>query len=143
MTATRESVAQALLAAIAPSSAGYALTGRRNINPEGMPTPALMLLEYGEETHRPSIALPPVRSWHYRALIYVDAGGDETVIPAALLNPLLDAIDAALVPDDPVSGRSTLGGLVTSALVDGETVKSPGEMTGRALAIVPITVIVP
>ena len=139
---TREQVAEALLAKLAAGQA-YQTTGRRNRDPENIPTPALLLLEFGETTERQSVNLPPKRIWRYRAVIYVDAGGDETVIPASLLNPFVDAIDAALVPDDPLQGRSTLGGRVYSALVKGETIRSPGEVTGRAAAIVPIEVIVP
>jgi len=143
MSATREQVAEALLAKIAPDGLGYATVGRRNRDPEGMPKPAIMLLEYGEQTDRQAVNLPPTRRWQYRALIYIDVESDETKIPAAVLNPFLDAIDAALVGDDVMSGRSTLGGLVYSALVSGETVRSPGEQTGLAAAIVPIEVIVP
>ena len=145
MSATREAITQALLSKL--SNTGVFVTvARRNRDPESIPTsatPALFLLGHSETAHRKAGNLPPIRTLHFRALIYTDAGQSETVIPDAILNPLLDGIETALAPDNLVSGFCTLGGLVYSVRIEGETIKAPGDVSGKGLAIVPIEVVIP
>lgn len=144
MTA-REQAINALLAKLA-ATAEFATVGRRNRSPEtiaSVSTPALMLVEASEEYKRPSPSVPPIRTLRVSAIIYYDVGDNENAIPASVINPLLDGFDAALVPDDPISGRCTLGGLVYSVLIEGEMLKAPGDVTGKGLAVVPIAIVLP
>lgn len=145
MAASREQIMAALLSRLA-ASGEFATIGRRNRRPESIAainTPALMLVEYSETYERQAPNLPPVRTLEARAIVYCDAGQDENAIPSSMVNTLLDGIDAVLVPDNPVLGRCTLGGLVYSAMIDGDIVRSPGDITGKSLALVPIKIIVP
>ncbi len=141
---SREQIMTALLAALT-AAGGYNLIGRRLRNPETIPvasTPALMLVEPEETYTRPSPSLPPKRVLDVAVFLYTNAGGDENIIPASVLNNLLDGIDAALAPDR-LTGRCTLGGLVESARIDGKIIKAAGDVTGLGMARVPIQIVIP
>ena len=145
MTTTREQVMEALLARLAKAGP-FKTVGRRNRNPETIPardTPALILVEHSEGYRNVSTQQPSVRKLMVRAIVYSDIGADENAIPAAVVNPILDAIDAALAPATPSSGPCTLGGLVQSVVIDGTIVKAPGDITGKSLAMVPLVVLLP
>ncbi len=142
---TREQAVEALLAKLA-ALAPFKTVTRRNRRPDTIlpaATPALMLLEHSDAyTPRPSNS-PPVRRLMLRAMIYVDTGNDQNAVPSAVLNPILDAIDGALTPDDPVRGQCTLGGLVQSVVIVGTVIRAPGDVTGKSLAAVPLEILLP
>jgi hypothetical protein len=68
---------------------------------------------------------------------------DPAVTPAQLMNPLLDALDAALAVDDMSNNVLTLGGLVSHCWVDGKTENFEGLIGDQAVAIIPISILVP
>ena len=143
--ATREQIINALLVRLS-ASGQFKTIGRRNRNTESIPpheTPALLLVQHSEKYARPAINLPPKRTISLRAIVYSDVGGNENAIPASVINNLVDAIDTAMIPDDPASQRCTLGGLVYSALIEGDVIEAPGDVTGKGLAIVPIQILIP
>lgn len=145
MAAARETIMQALIARL-EAIPGMPTVGRRNRNPETIvkpSQPALILVGDSEkyESDRPNV--PPIRRMTVLAILYYDAGTDDNVIPDSVLNPLLDGIDAALTPDNPMVGACTLGGVVQSARIIGEVKKAPGDKTGKGLAIVPIVIDIP
>jgi hypothetical protein len=61
-----------------------------------------------------------------------------------VLNPLLDAIAAALAPTgaDLVAGAQTLGGLVKHCWISGAIETDEGALGGQAVAIVPVEILV-
>mgnify|MGYP000036956479 CR=1 FL=1 len=67
---------------------------------------------------------------------------DTTTPGSSVLNPLLDAIDTALEPDDQQTGLCTLGGLVIDCRVQGNIVKVLGDAdpSGLCGALVPIEI---
>lgn len=67
---------------------------------------------------------------------------DKTTPGSSVLNPLLDAIDTALAPDDIQTGYCTLGGLVIDCRVEGNIVKVLGDAdpSGLCGALVPIMI---
>lgn len=67
---------------------------------------------------------------------------DKTTAGSAVINPLLDALDAALEPDDSQTGTLTLGGLVIDCRIEGEIVKAFGDEdpSGLCGAIVPLLI---
>lgn len=145
MTATRSQIMTALLNLLA-GSGEFKLVGLRNRDPESIPTeqtPALFLFKHKEEIVRQSPSQPPKRILDFFAVLYSDVGQDENAIPALIIDDLLDGIDAVMRPDSPTLGRNTLGGLVFSAMIDGETTLFAGDVTGRGGALVPIRVIMP
>lgn len=69
--------------------------------------------------------------------------GSETVVGATALNALLKGIDDALQPDNPCTGKLTLGGLVTHCWIDGDVDMDTGIYTQQGAAIVPLRILVP
>ncbi|MEI9917085.1 MAG: hypothetical protein WDN29_16280 [Methylovirgula sp.] len=57
-------------------------------------------------------------------------------MPLTLLMPLL-------TPNRAQNGLIHLGGLAYSVIIDGETETAPGDITGKAIAVVPITILLP
>lgn len=146
--ASREQILDALLALLA-ATGEFKLVSRRDRAPETIGpalSPAVFLLENpvrAEKYERPSPSSPPIRTLYVDAVFYNDAGADPNVIPLTIVNDALDALDAALKPDSPMTGRLTLGGLVYSVMREGDARKSDGAKTGRAVAIAPIAIILP
>lgn len=70
---------------------------------------------------------------------------DDEAAPAVELNNLVSAVRQQLLPDDPRTGRCTLGGLVQWARVEGRTDLDPGDLNidGQAKAVIPVKVLVP
>ena len=62
------------------------------------------------------------------------------VTPISMLDPLLDAVDAALAPNI-VTRRQTLGGLVSHVWIDGKIMKDPGDIDGDGIAVIPVKIL--
>ena len=75
--------------------------------------------------------------------VYCQAPDDETT-PATVLNPLIDAIEATLLPAgrDLAGGTQTLGGLVKHCWIAGAIETDEGALGGQAVAIVPIEILI-
>ncbi|MFK7088682.1 hypothetical protein AAFM71_07680 [Chromobacterium violaceum] len=87
----------------------------------------------------PSRGLPT--KWTLSADVYVYARTDGDQAPGTVLNPLLDAIEAALQPDNPVLRAQTLGGMVEHCWIDGDIETDEGALGDQAVAIVPIRIL--
>lgn len=166
MATSREQVMEALLARtkslLYPGT--FKLVTRRwvswlddqVVNPQTLPpTPFLIQWESpdAEEYIRPpGSGLPPNRTWSLYILMYgkipplsASAPGvpDKTTPGASVLNPLIDAYESlVMAPDDPQSGRLTLGGLVVDCGIDGTIVKALGDNdpSGLCGAVVPVRI---
>ena len=102
--------------------------------------PALFQTQKGETITRPA-GLPPRRTLAVDLVLYA-VSGDSAVAPASLLNPLIDAVEAALEPG-PAFAKQTLGGLVSHCCVSGRVEIVEGVLGAQAVAIVPIEIVVP
>lgn len=105
--------------------------------------PALFVHATG--THYPPReirGLPPKRVIHAEIWVYTDAGKNPEANPEAVLNGMIDAIEAALAPNL-LSGVQTLGGLVHHCWIEGEVEQYPGILDGIAKAIIPVRILVP
>lgn len=147
MAVTREQIVSALLQKFAASGA-FKTVGRRNRDPnESVPIdqlPMLMLVKKAEKFDRPSPNLPPKRTLNFIAFVYTGVEmEDENAIPEAPLNDCMDAIEAALAPDDRATNRCTLGGLVFSAMIEGESVVGQDANSGKSVQVVPISILIP
>ena len=143
--ATREAVLSALLAAVEAQSF-FATTGRRARDPSVIvPTlsPACFLVRSGETVRRNSPSAPRITTIHVSAFVYNDVGAEPNAIPETALNNAMEALEAALAIDNQAAQTCTLGGLVYAAFLRGEVHTAPAELTGKALAIVPIDIILP
>lgn len=109
-----------------------------------MSRPACFIFEGGQETYSWSESALPKRAIEVKVFIYLNAK-DPTIVGAALLNTVMDALDEAfaLSGADLSTGRNTLGGAVYHCRIDGKTLKDPGDLDGDALLIVPVKLILP
>jgi hypothetical protein len=105
--------------------------------------PALFLAQKKEHAKQAE-GSPPVWRAELDLYVYCQAPDDVTA-PAIILNPLLDAIEAALAPkgvDAFSPGAQTLGGLVRHCWISGAIETDEGALGGQAVAIVPIEILV-
>jgi hypothetical protein len=140
----REAIISALFALLSQSAA-FATASRRlqlwgGLSPSEKP--ALFLSERGDTYTHASEAAPAAVTMEVDIYIYTDAGKDPTIVPASILNPLIDAVDAALAPSA-LSGLQTLGGLVSHCWIDGKIMKDPGDLDGDGVAVIPVKILVP
>lgn len=110
----------------------------------GEDQPALLMVQ-GSETAQKRKGLPTIWTARAQLLVYVrtNAQSDDSVIPSQLLNPLVDAIEAALTPDDISNDACTLGGLVSHCAIEGEVKYFEGLLGDEATAIVPLMFVCP
>jgi hypothetical protein len=121
---------------------GFLTVARRFADPRiEQDMPALFLVE-GNEIH-------PGRGSNEPALIelncdlwiYTRVGGDQSAIPAATLNMLIDGIERALYPT-PIGFRQNLGiNGILYCRIEGELIKDPGHDGQLAGAIIPLKII--
>ena len=61
--------------------------------------------------------------------------------PSSVMNPLLDAVTAALAPDNPINTAQTLGGTVAHCWIEGAIETDEGTLGDQAVAIVPVRIL--
>jgi hypothetical protein len=143
----RETIYAALFALVSGSSA-FATSSRKlvhwsDVGPEEHP--AIFQRQLDEERIQQR-GLPPKIKLHVELYVYAHTLAqqlDPYVVPSQALNPLLDAIDAALAPDEPINNVLTLGGIVSHCWIEGKTENFEGVIGDQAVAIIPISILVP
>jgi hypothetical protein len=140
---TREPIYQALFALLS-GAANFATASRRlrhwNAVEPGE-QPALFQVQK-RETAKPADGSPTAWRAEIDLYLYCQAQDDEGA-PASVLNPLLDAIETALLPKgaDLAGGTQTLGGLVKHCRIAGAIETDEGALGGQAVAILPIEIL--
>lgn len=139
---TREPIYNALFAKLA-AAAGFATASRRlrHWSDVGAAEQPALFQVQKSETVRRDAGLPPKWTLGIDLFVYAHAPDDATAA-TTVMNPLLDAIEAALAPD-PLSNLQTLGGLVAHCWIAGKVETDEGVLGGQAVAIVPIEILVP
>ena len=140
----REAIITALFALVS-DAADFATASRRLRLWSSVPPgdkPALFLVERGDNYVRGSEAVPEAVTMELSIYIYTNAGQDQSVTPASILNPLIDAVDTALAPSA-LTGLQTLGGLVSHCWIEGKILKDPGDLDGDGVAVIPVKILVP
>ncbi len=138
----REAIMQALFGLLCRST-NFATTGRRLIWwTKVAAQPAMFLRNAGEQYMQRRTGMPAKVLMECEIWLYNKSGETEGEPPAAGLNDLIDAIDAALKPA-PGFEAQTLGGLVTHCWIEGKVELHPGDLDGQAIAIVPAKILVP
>jgi hypothetical protein len=141
MTAPRESIMQALFALVS-GAAGFVTASRRlrlwgSLSPAEKPA----IFQYErDDTYTNGKNYLPTVEMNVDLYIYTAPGIDSGVTPISLLNPLIDAIDAAL-RSGLVNNRQTLGGLVSHVWIDGKVMKDPGDIDGDGIAVIPLKIL--
>jgi hypothetical protein len=139
----RESIYAALFARIA-TAAPFATAARRlrhwsDVAPAEQP--ALFMRQKAEKAAGSERGTPTV--WRLAVELYVYAhAGDPYVSPAAVLNPLVDAVEAALAPLA-ATGIQDLGlpDMVKHACIAGKIETTEGVLRDQAVAIIPVEIL--
>jgi hypothetical protein len=145
MAVTREQVFQALFARMqtVPGITSYSrrMTYPQQVAPGDMP--CLMQWEQ-PELARGATSLPDRRLWE-AWIVVAFVNGDATVAGATIINPMIDAVYAALAIDDFGRNNCTLGGLVHYARIEGPIIKETGDLDSNGLggAVIPIKIMPP
>lgn len=98
--------------------------------------PAFFLAQ-GPQTPLPPPAPGGPRAWHLDYIGYLYVNSQDQTDPADVLNPILDAIDAALSPDE-FGVPQTLGNLVQWARIEGKIETFEGTLGDQEVALIPI-----
>ena len=140
---TRESVYAALWSLVAQAGA-FATASRRlrhwaDVSPAEQP--AVFLCEKGSEAKVKALGAPVVWTLHADFYLYAHSS-DPYTAPATILNPLLDAVEAALAPS-PATGIQDLGmpNVVQHAYISGKIETGEGVLGDQAIAIVPVEIL--
>jgi hypothetical protein len=120
------------------------LTFSRRLKPWGEVSaqPALFLRDTDEDLEYPNTSLQ-IQTIKAEIWIYSQAGQNPDIAPITGLNNLLDAVQAALAPDNRMTNQFTLGGLVSWCRMVGKVDKSPGDLDGQAIAVADVEITVP
>ena len=135
---SREPIYAALYAKLAAVS-GFRTVSRRLKHWTDTPAsdqPALFVIQR-RETVQTVPGLNPVYTLEVDAYIYAQA--PSTDAPSQVLNPLLDALTATLLPDAS-NNKQTLGGLVQHAWIEGVIETDEGVLGNQGVCIVPIRI---
>jgi hypothetical protein len=140
---TREPIYEALFALLS-GAADFSTASRRLRHwsaVEAAEQPALFQVQK-RETAKESQGSPTEWRAEIDVYVYCQAPDDETP-PTSVLNPLLDALEAALLPAgaDLATGTQSLGGLVKHCWIAGAIETDEGALGGQAVAIVPIEIL--
>ena len=136
---SREAIYSALFA-LASNSSGFTTSSRRlrhwnDVQTEEMPA---LFLAQRREVAQTSTGQPTL--WRLEADLYIYVSTRGELPPGPILNEKLDAIEAALAPDNPIQNVQTLGGLVHRCLIGGAIETDEGTLGDLAVAIVPIVI---
>jgi hypothetical protein len=103
--------------------------------------PALFMSEKGGHAVTKALGAPIVWTLYADFYVYVHSS-DPYLAPAMVLNPLLDALEAALAPS-PATGIQNLGlpAMVQHAYIAGKIETDEGVLGDQAIAIVPIEIL--
>jgi hypothetical protein len=103
--------------------------------------PALFMSEKGGHAIVKALGAPIVWTLYADFYIYVNSS-DPYAAPATILNPLLDALEAALAPS-PATGIQNLGLplMVQHAYIAGKVETDEGVLGDQAIAIVPVEIL--
>lgn len=111
-----------------------------DVSPPDMP--ALFFPQGRQEAIR-SPGMDAIWRLHADVHLYVHTNGNAQHAPGQLLNPLMDAIELLLRPDNPITNKCTLGGLVQHAWIEGTIETDEGTLGDIGVAIIPIIMLAP
>lgn len=103
--------------------------------------PALFLSEKGGQAAVKKLGAPIVWTLYAEFYLYAHSSHPD-LAPATILNPLLDALEAALAPS-PTTGIQNLGlpQMVQHAYIAGKVQTAEGVLGDQAIAIVPVEIL--
>jgi hypothetical protein len=103
--------------------------------------PALFMTQKSEAAAIKALGAPAVWTLHVELYLYAHSS-DPRRSPAAVLNPLIDAVEAALAPAAPTGVQDLdLPAMVQHAAIAGKIDTDEGVLGDQAIAIIPIEIL--
>jgi len=130
---------------ITPALPQLKFIARRVRDPENVKStdrPCIYLVEHLDDWDQESIDLPSVRGMVVWALLYVDVGTQENLIPMTQINYYIEVLEALFNSNSPQCAV-VFDGLVRSIQIAGEGIRASGDTTGKCLAAIPIRIVLP
>jgi|ERR1700691_1410401 len=138
---SRESIMTALFNLVSGSASFVTASRRLQLWSSLSPADKPAIFQYErDDTYTNGKQYLPIVEMNVDLYIYTAPGMDSGITPISILNPLIDAVDAALAPSI-VTKRQTLGGLVSHVWIDGKIMKDPGDLDGDGIAVIPIKIL--
>lgn len=138
---TREAIWSTLYARFSPLllSQGFVTVGRRLkhwADVDKILQPYFCMAQ-GDELIENTRGFPS--RWSLEGKLYIYARTDGDLDPGPVINPLTDAVEAALAPN-PVEAEQTLGGLVSWCRLNGNVETDEGTLGPQSVVILPLTI---
>ncbi len=101
--------------------------------------PALFQVQKSEEADWRGMGLPTKWVCSVEIYLYARTSDKDAQTPSQVLNPIIDAIEAAMKPAP--GQEQTLGGLVSHCRIQGKVETDEGVLGDQGVVIVPITLV--
>jgi hypothetical protein len=140
----RELIYSALWALLADTP-GFKTRSRRivhwnDVAPADQPA---LFMQQVSELPRVQTGLPSIWTFNVNLYLYANTEGSLSLVPATVLNPLVDAVLHELAAECSADAPQTLGGLVHRCGVEGSIQTDEGALGDQGVVIIPIAIIVP
>lgn len=136
----RETIYAALFAKLA-ASASFVTTSRRLKHWSDVATNQQPALYMAQKSEAAATTRGQPTRWTLSVDVYIYVRTDGGQTPGPLLNALLDAVTAAIAPDNAIENVQTLGGIVEHCWIEGSIETDEGTLGDQAVAIVPIYIL--
>ena len=105
--------------------------------------PALFMTEAGEQWAKPGKGIPAKRTLAPHLVMYTSTSQPNAVLPATLINALMDTVDEVIENPGNPSNTQTLGGLVEHVYLEGEVQIFEGYLQDKSIVLIPLTILLP
>lgn len=140
----REDIYSALFAIVrtASQNAGAKTVSRKLRHWADVPAgeqPAIFQIQKGESSLQRR-GVPAKWTLNVDLYVYVNTTDDPDIAPSTLLNPIIDALEEVMPPNEP-DGPQTLGGLVSHCWITGNLETAEGVLGSQEVAIIPVEIV--
>ena len=105
--------------------------------------PAVYLYQDKGQSARTSDHVPGMLTIEAQIYIYMDAGVDQSIVPATALNNLFQAVWNVLSSNNPTQNTFNIPGTQARLRIDGDIHFESGDLTGNGLCLIPLKILVP
>jgi hypothetical protein len=112
-----------------------------DVDPTNMP--ALFLSEVGESWVKPGRGIRAKRVLQAMLAAYVATNQPNSVLPATLINAVMDTVDEVIESPGNPQNVQTLGGLVDHVYLEGQVEIYEGYLQDVSIVLVPLTIMLP
>ena len=134
----REEIYSALFAKFSGLTSTFNTISRRLVHFNDVPPNSQPALFVTQANQVATIDVRGLTKWLLMAELYIYVRTDGKQVPGTVFNTLLDTIQDALVFDDIINAKLTLGGLVEFCRIEGEVQVHEGGIGDQSILIVPV-----